>query len=213
MTRIEALKKRTLSVASLALRFALVLACVSLAFADIPGGPVLTGLPTSTTLGSGTDPVYDFTFVSNDLSVTAVGVLDATPCTAGMCAYSGIITVAASGNSQDVGTSPLFANPSAPSASYSPSGYFIYDDTLQPGANPSITNDGLLFITAGGLEINIFSNGPSSPVPNGSYQFYDNAGYNILGNFTLTEVPEASSAVLLSFLLTGLAGFSWRKKA
>jgi len=93
----------------------------------------------------------------------------------------------------------LYLSPSPTGAlQYSPSGYFIYDNVLTPGADPVIDNGGLLFADAG-VEINLFSNGP------GSYQLYQNNGYNDTGNMTAT--PEPASMLLLGtafFLAAGL---------
>src|ERR1035437_1578369 len=59
----------------------------------------------------------------------------------------------------------LVANPTPPNQATSPTGFFFYDNVLLPGANPLLTNNGLLFdVTSGadaGLELNIFSNGTS----------------------------------------------------
>jgi len=75
--------------------------------------------------------------------------------------------------------------------------------------NPFLTNPGLLFSTPNGkaIEINLFSNGPSSPVPNGTYQLYESDynsfGANVLGNATIspTPVPEASTVLAGALML------------
>jgi hypothetical protein len=91
----------------------------------------------------------------------------------------------------------------------SPSGYFYYDNVLLPGQNPLITNAGLLF-GVDGLEVNIFSNGASAVYPAaGTYQFYDNMGFNMFGNFVLSPavaVPEYGALLMLILCALTLAG-------
>lgn len=109
----------------------------------------------------------------------------------------------------------LFLNPNGSNISYSPSGYFFYDNQLFPTTfDLLIGNAGLLFITGGGRELNLFSNGPSN------YVDYENNGFNVQTSFHLTAVtdhlptsplaelptlvPEPSSIALLSLGLFGL---------
>jgi hypothetical protein len=136
--------------------------------------------------------MFDFSYTSNNGTVIASGVLDAT-------ANGGGTYTATSGTGSE--TSPdytgpiaLIANPGPPGEVVSPSGFFLYDDQLLPGENPLVTNGGLLFAPTGPgasfSEINIFSNGPGP----GTYQYYENNGFNNLGNFTLTAVPLPASA-------------------
>jgi hypothetical protein len=149
------------------------------------------GMPPNS--GIGTDPVFDFTFASNDGSVLAFGSVDASSNGDGtFTAFSGSGTVA--GATPDNGGLTLFPNPSPPGEVVSPSGFFLYDNQVLPGQNPLITNGGFLFTLADGTELNIFSNGPGP----GTYTLYENNGFNINGNFALTElaVPEPSTLVL-----------------
>lgn len=184
-----------LNLAPLALRFALGLAFASLAFADISGGHTLSGPTVPGTFGNGADPLFDFTFSS--VLDNGYGSLDATSLGGGVfLATSGSLTVT---TGQDHGTYSLYLG--GPAQTTSPSGYFYYDDLLYSSA-PGVDNDGLLFTNGSSLEINIFSNP-------GNYQFYDNTGYN---NYVGFAVPEASTVVLLSFLLAGLGGFTIRRK-
>jgi hypothetical protein len=145
-----------------------------------------------------------FTYTSNDGSEAASGTLSATANGDGTyTALNGVINAL---GPVAAGAGSLMANPAPPAASYSPSGYFIYDDQLLPGQNPLITNNGLLF-DIGGAEINIFSNGPGPD----TYQFYSNNGANDFGNFALTQasVPEPGAWALM-LLGVGLAGATLR---
>ena len=70
----------------------------------------------------------------------------------------------------------------------------MYDDLLYPSVDPDIDNGGLLF-TGNGLEINIFSLGPDD------YQFYDNSGYNNLGEtFTGKAAPGGGQTFPAKFV-------------
>lgn len=157
---------------------------------------------------SATTFIYDFT--SNDGLETAGGDLIATPNGNGTyTAISGTITLI--GDEQVSGAGALTANPSAPSTIYSPNGAFTYDDQLLTAQNPGITNPGLLFDVAG-LEVNIFSNGPSAAAPNGTYSLDTSTGGGYLtsiGAFTLSAVPEPAVWTMM-LIGAGLAGAALR---
>ena len=169
---------------------------VPLGWAPTGGGPVDKG---------GADPPYDFIFtdVNGD---SGYGTLTTTALGGGLFGVTGgSLTVTA--GSHDAGTYSLYPNTNPWNVVYSPSGYFIYNDVLYPGSNPQLDYYGLLF-TSGGLEINIYSpNG--SP---GSYQFYDNTGYNSPAAFLASAVPEPSSCTLCGFALVSVAGIALRKR-
>ena len=57
----------------------------------------------------------------------------------------------------------LIPNPIYPASSYSPSGYFIYDNALFFPTQPYLDNPGVLFSTVGlpGVEWNLFSIAPT----------------------------------------------------
>lgn len=150
---------------------------------------------------------YDFTFSGG--GITASGTLYA-PGTFGVLegnATTGSIVVTGDPNLSGVGT--LFASPNGPGVqTTSPSGYFYYDNTLYPGLDPLVDNNGLLFID-NGFEVNIYSNGSGN-----QYQIYDNQGVTQGGGtFTLTYVPEygALSMLILS-ALTLAGGFFYKAR-
>lgn len=146
--------------------------------------------------------LFDITFTSNDGSTIGSGWISGTP------DGGGVYT--ATGGSFEITGNPAFSqlpyslipNPSAPNAALSPSGFFIYDNQVLTGQNPFLSNPGLLFGGSGdGVEINLFSNGPSSPIPVGTYQLYQNNGENLFGEATITAVPEATTMIAGALLL------------
>jgi hypothetical protein len=149
--------------------------------------------------------LFDITFTSNDGGTVGSGWVSGTP------NGSGVFT--ATGGSFEITGNPAFsplaysliANPNAPNQATSPLGYFYYDNQVLTGQNPFLSNNGLLFGGSGdGIEINLFSNGPSSPIPGGTYQLYQNNGANganLFGEATLTAVPEASTMIAGALLL------------
>jgi hypothetical protein len=151
---------------------------------------------------------YDWTFVNNNAHLDASGQLT-TSDTANpdggfsVTSASGMVFAASPvGLGADVNL-VLLSNPNAPNAIVSPSGFFAFDNNVYPTANPLVSVYGLLF-TGGGLEFNIFSNGPGP----GTYQFYADNGQNEYGEFTLTAVPEPATWAMMIlgcvFLGTGI---------
>ena len=113
---------------------------------------------------------------------------------------SGSITVTPGSVAFDKGTWALYQNPNGTSASYSPSGYFIYDNQILPDANPMVTYPGLLFrVASNGYEVNLYSIGPDD------YILYDNHGRNVNGTLTVTDpvspVPEPTTLLAGALLL------------
>ena len=88
---------------------------------------------------------------------------------------------------------------------YSPSGAFIYDQLIYPGSDPIVDNDGLLF-NVGGVEYNLFSNGPDQ------YVLYNNVnGYTAEAvNFAIGVPEPATWALMLTGF--GLAGAGLRQR-
>jgi len=138
---------------------------------------------------------YNYTSTSGDGVTATVNLTDSVLSPGVDLITSGYIDINnGTGGNFTTGQINLYLSPSPSGApQYSPSGYFIYDNVLTPGADPVIDNDGLLFADAG-VEINLFSNGP------GNYQLYQNNGYNDTGTMA---TPEPSSTLLLgtAFLL------------
>jgi hypothetical protein len=100
----------------------------------------------------------------------------------------------------------FLANPNYPGTSFSPSGFFFYDDAIVPNFNPLLSNGGLLFI-ASGLEWNIYSNGAYSA--GNPYILENNNGQADGGLFSLvTPLPSTWTMLIAGFL--GLGYFAFR---
>jgi len=155
---------------------------------------------------------YDFTwgYTNNNATASSNGTFSATfvggdtyDITSGTIITYGDPTI--NGGVTTSGTS-FIPTAGVYSVQTSPSGYFNFDNVLTTPANPLMDNDGLLFYVAG-REVNIFSNGPGP----GTYQFYDQSGYNDFGNFSLSapslvSVPEYGAMSMLLLSIATLAG-------
>ena len=143
--------------------------------------------------------IYKFTFQSNDAELTATGefaVNAADEVTGVSGAISGLTSQVISG---------VTANPSFPSASYSPDGSFIFDNLYSP-AGMAFDYSGLLFTTAenSGGYWNLWASSP------GSYSLYESAGsynYPIEENGTLSvaAAPEPSTWAMLALGFAALS--------
>ena len=177
---------------------------------------VVSALALCAMASSASAVTFLFSFTGDASMNGASGTLDATANGDGSyTATSGTVTTF--GPVAGTGTGVLIANPSAPAAQNSPSGYFTYDDQLFPGQNPLINNNGLLF-SVNGHEINIFSNGPDNGAGS-NYEIYSDNGTFQTGNFALSPVeggvPEPASWALMltGFGLAGAAVRASRKHA
>jgi len=134
------------------------------------------------------EPLFDYAFsLGPD---TGYGTLNTTDVGGGeFNATAGFLNVT---GGADVGVYPLY--PGGPGVVHSPSGFFVYDNDLFPSTDQVIdTVGGPLFISSGGLEINLFAYDPASPpcvADIQCYSFYDSTGYNNTGTqFTLNADP------------------------
>lgn len=137
--------------------------------------------------------------------VQGVGILNATSNGDGsFTAVSGSAFVIGAPRS---GALTLLANPFSPSFVISPSGFFFFDNQLFPGANPTLSEGGLLFLFADGTEVNIWGTGPST------YTYADSTGfqYDFL-SFRLTLVPEPSSLTMVAVALVPGLGVWWSRR-
>jgi hypothetical protein len=111
------------------------------------------------------------------------------------------------------GVYSLVPDPSSPTPTNSiiPVSWFQYDDLLTPAAPNGEILDyyGLYFYNSSlGLAINIWGNGAGDPY---TWEVADSGGYRIGGSGQFT-VPEASTALLLSVMMTvlGMGVFAHR---
>ena len=142
---------------------------------------------------------YKFTFQSNDAELTATGqftVNAADEVTSVSGAVSGLTNEVISG---------VTANPSFPSASYSPDGSFIFDNLYSP-TGMAFDNSGLLFTTAGnpGGYWNLWASSPRA------YSLYESAGsYNYpiqeIGTLSVAGAPEPSTWAMLALGFVALS--------
>ena len=108
----------------------------------------------------------------------------------------------------------LIPNPAAPGDTASPSGFFIYNNTLLANQNPLLNFSGLLF-SVGGQEVNIYYDAGL-----GSYTLYGQNGLSASGAFALTQVPDAPAVpepatwamMLMGFGMIGFAARNRRTK-
>jgi hypothetical protein len=141
-----------------------------------------------------------FTFSFTDGTVTGSGTLTGTAITRDEFNITGGSGTFSGGGIAFSG--PIYPTPTPPNISYSPSGQFLYDNLVFPGAAAS----GLILDSAAGIlfvdpvttnELNLWGNGGIN-----NYSIYEwtaATGYIAPpnGTFTLSFVPEPSMAFLL----------------
>jgi hypothetical protein len=163
---------------------------------------------------------FTFSFDNSDHSIYGSGTLEAVDNLNGtFTAVSGSGTFTVPDLTIGTNSVTLIANPSAPTASLSASGAFIYDDLLYPTSTPVIDSNGLLFGYSIGStvhEVNIWNDGGGA-----LYTYYDfnGSGYVVTAaqsiNFDLSRsssaTPEPSTLFLLGSGLIGFAGYGRRR--
>jgi hypothetical protein len=177
------------------------------ATAPAQGGPIRwsSGSPTPQAEHPGADPLFHLTFSGNGISGSVF--LNATDEGNGTFqATSGTGSVTGPANS---GVLTLFTNPTPNQTfTYSTSGFFIYNDRFFTGPNQLLDLYGLLFTLPNGTEVNLFNNGSSI---NPQYLYYDNSGFNVPVQFTVSAVPEPASLTLVGVSFLGLCGYTLRR--
>lgn len=157
-------------------------------------------------LSSDTARADDFAFTFIGATCRAEGLVTAVSSgTGSFLASAGSLTVTSGGAA---GSYDLFQNANGASPIISPSGFFIFDDQIVPGAGQPINWYGLLF-TGGGAEINIWGNKDGQ-----TYTFYShgpNGNIQDIGQFTLTAVPAPGGVAMLAMAGAGLAAVRRRR--
>lgn len=151
---------------------------------------VLAGVAAVMTSDSARADDFMFSFVG--ATVRAEGLVTAVSNgTGSLRAVAGSLNVSMGGAA---GNYDLFLNANGDSPIISPSGFFIFDNQVNPSAGQQINWYGLLF-TGSGAEINIWGNHDQT-----SYTFYSHGpGGNIrdTGQFSLTAVPSPGGAAVV----------------
>jgi hypothetical protein len=184
------------------------------------GSSVLAAAPSSLAGGQ----QFDFTFFSASGAVNGSGTLYASANADGSFSAlwgSGTMAASAPTYAYDGGLT-LLSNPSPPGEALSPDyGSFVYDNQFLPTAQTQLTNGGLLFTTAAGAQVNLFSHALGDFWSAGSvYTCYVDTGFNETVTFAVTTpgqtaapVPlPASAGVGLSMLGASGVLFSFRRR-
>lgn len=148
---------------------------------------------------------YRFTFQSSDAELTATGefIVNASEQVTGVSGFiSGLTNQTISG---------VTANPSVPSASYSPDGSFIYNNVYYPTGMAFDVN-GLLFVTTEN-PVGYWNLWGSSP---GNYSLFESVGsYNYpiqeTGTLSVAAAPEPSTWAMLALGFASLGFFGRRR--
>jgi hypothetical protein len=169
---------------------------------------IMATLSTATllTVTTSNAAIYKFTFQSSDAELTATGEFTANAAdevTSVSGAISGLTNQTISG---------VTANPSFPTASYSPDGSFIYDN-LYSSTGMAFDYSGLLFTTAQNLGgyWNLWGTSP------GNYSLYESAGsYNYpiqeIGTLSVAGTPEPSTWAMLALGFVALTFVGRRRQ-
>ena len=162
----------------------------------------LAGLSIGPLAARATTLSVDFSYEDPNGLVTGDFTLAATAVAGDPGAYlatAGTLDLTAPAADGIAGDYSLVPNSGAPNAQYSPTGLFIYDDLVTPGADPVVTNPGLLAFGGPGLgdvpegkgsEINFFSNGANT------YDLYTGVNGSYPYSYQFTTSPASVTATV-----------------
>lgn len=132
--------------------------------------------------------ILDYTATNGANPAVATLVLDVSDT---LNAVGGYDVTNVSGHVDADAITGIIHNPSQPFTSYSPDGWFIFDNVLWPDNGPVVSNPGLFFSGASGAEYNFFSDDATT------YELYTawpGVGYgdHSVGVISLAEAPPSN---------------------
>jgi hypothetical protein len=149
---------------------------------------------------------YSFSFINNDTNTNVSGTLfTATNGPGPLIVTGGFMT-------GSLGDATIFVGNGSGLQQTSPLGAFWYDNVLYPGSSPMLNTNGLLFVSANGVEINIWGN--TSTTDYSFYTYAPGVGYSIYSTnltgtststFAASTVPIPGALLLFAPGLVGMA--------